>query len=152
MSFPPQQVSSPSQLAGALRRVVAVALVSLLVSDRTSRGDCTPSEECGMSEVQLSDQARDSFERADAELAQVFDAALATTAERAGKATQDAESWKAVCQKAHDAWRTYRDVTCGDLRKQTYWGSSGAASSLAGWDCLDSMTRARIAELKDYVY
>jgi uncharacterized protein YecT (DUF1311 family) len=104
--------------------------------------DCDASSDAG-----LYDCAAKAFEKADAQLNEVWKKVLANVDSRSsdlGLTAAQSSQWKDDLVEAQRAWNTFKDKDCNGARRFEY---SGSGSSLAALSCQFEYTTARTSDL-----
>jgi uncharacterized protein YecT (DUF1311 family) len=106
--------------------------------------NCDASSDAG-----LYDCAAKAFQKADAQLNEVWKKVLAAVDPRSsdsGLTAAQSSEWKDDLVEAQRAWNTFKDKDCNGAREFEYWGGTGA--SLAVLSCQFEYTIARTKDLE----
>lgn len=129
-------------------RMIWKALI-VIVSLAAAPASAEETVDCAnaMSTVDLNICAGQDFEKADADLNQVYQHALDAIPEMATDDPQfNAKAWEGALRKSQRAWIAYRDAECDGHVLMFWTGGSGATADIIG--CKQSLTEARTKELK----
>ncbi len=120
-----------------------VVCVIVLATAALARAELAPS-------VPTTAELQQKFETADAELERANAEAVARIDCRADMPADVRRAWRTAMDRTQDAWRRYRDLDCKDGARYRGWGP-GAGDRIArmSWECLEAVTRARIAVVQE---
>ena len=97
--------------------------------------------------VEMNQCAEKEYAAADSELNAVYQATLAKIAKTTGEKPYDAKSWEAALRASQRAWVGFRDAQCKGLVPMQWSGGTGSTSAVL--NCMTTLTRERVAMLKD---
>jgi uncharacterized protein YecT (DUF1311 family) len=87
------------------------------------------------------------FERADAELNEIYKDAISQIRATGGDLPAGADEWEKKLREAQRAWVAFRNLNCDELIAIEWGGGTG--TSLATATCRTEMTNARIQTLRE---
>ena len=103
-------------------------------------------DQCGGSNVEMTQCILDAYKAADDELNEVWPQVLATIEPSDALPAKAAAEWKGHLLAAQRAWAAFKQEDCEGATAYEWFGGSGADAAVES--CLYTVTRARIDDLK----
>jgi uncharacterized protein YecT (DUF1311 family) len=129
------------------RAALLPALLAFLSMWTPARAEDALDCQEALSTVEMNRCAGAEFEKADKELNEVYQKALAEIPEMAGDDPLfDAKAWEAALRASQRSWIAFRDAECEGHVAMFWSGGSGATVDIIG--CKTEKTEARIRELR----
>jgi uncharacterized protein YecT (DUF1311 family) len=130
-----------------MMRMAMMALSLLAFAASANAQD--PDVDCGnaTSNVEMTHCGWQEFERADADLNEIYQDAISQIRTTGGDLPAGADEWEKKLREAQRAWVAFRDLNCDQLIAIEWGGGTG--TSLATATCRTEMTNARIKTLRE---
>lgn len=129
-------------------RVAAVMALSPLVLAAPAKAqDIEVDCENAISNVEMTYCGWQEFERADAELNEVYKDAIRHIKASGRDLPAGADAWEKKLREAQRAWVAFRDLNCDELLGIEWGGGTGTNLAIA--TCRTEMTNARIKTLRE---
>ncbi len=130
-----------------MRQIALLAMSALLMAAIAHAQSESPDCANAQSNVEMTQCAWDAYERADRELNDVYQDALAKIEQTGADLPSGAEVWEEKFRAAQRAWIAFRDADCQELVQIEWYGGSGAGHAIAS--CLTNLTAARTDDLRE---